>query len=251
MANPQKEDGYTALANEIIDEFCRLNLNAYEWRVLMAVIRKTYGWHKKQDFISMSQFEKITGLDRRHIGRARKSLVRRGIITIASLGNRTAVKTVALQKDYSKWKLLPIQATLLPIQATVLLPIQATTKDIFKDKRIYIAVLSYLNKKTGKNFKETMAKNKRLINSRLKEGFSVDDFKKVIDIKSKQWLQDPKMCAYLRPETLFGTKFESYLNEWWPGMIKKGACKLCGGFGFYIKGGKYIDCECKKLPKKE
>ena len=47
----------------------------------------------------------------------------------------------------------------------------------------------------------------------MNEGFTVDDFKKVIDNKSAEWGKDSKMSKYLRPETLFGTKFESYLNQ--------------------------------------
>ena len=70
-----------------------------------------------------------------------------------------------------------------------------------------------MNDKTGKHFKHTTDKTKNLIKARMKEGFTVDEFKKVIDIKVKQWCKDQKMKIYLRPETLFGTKFESYLNE--------------------------------------
>ena len=52
-----------------------------------------------------------------------------------------------------------------------------------------------------------------LIKARLNEGFTEDDFKYVIKVKSEEWKQDEKMCKYLRPETLFGTKFEGYLNQ--------------------------------------
>ena len=52
-----------------------------------------------------------------------------------------------------------------------------------------------------------------MINARLKEGFNYDDFKKVINNKTCEWKDNAKMSRYLRPETLFGTKFESYLNE--------------------------------------
>ena len=51
------------------------------------------------------------------------------------------------------------------------------------------------------------------INARLNNGFSLEDFKKVIDTKTNEWKNDKTMCKYLRPETLFVTKFESYLNE--------------------------------------
>lgn len=74
-------------------------------------------------------------------------------------------------------------------------------------------IVEYLNHKTGKNFKYNTQKTQSCIKARLKEGFSVDDFKTVINLKTEQWGKDPKMSAYLRPETLFGTKFDGYLNE--------------------------------------
>lgn len=74
-------------------------------------------------------------------------------------------------------------------------------------------VVEYLNQKTGKNFKHTSKVTQRHIRARLAEGFTVSDFKQVIDKKCSDWLRDQKMKEYLRPETLFGTKFESYLNS--------------------------------------
>ena len=77
----------------------------------------------------------------------------------------------------------------------------------------YKEVVEYLNQKTGKNFKHTSKVTQRHIRARLAEGFTVSDFKQVIDKKCSDWLRDQKMKEYLRPETLFGTKFESYLNS--------------------------------------
>ena len=74
-------------------------------------------------------------------------------------------------------------------------------------------IVNYLNEMCGTAYKPGTRKTKDQINARLKEGFTVDDFKTVIYKKAKQWMNDPKMCKYLRPETLFSTKFESYLNE--------------------------------------
>lgn len=74
-------------------------------------------------------------------------------------------------------------------------------------------VIEYLNSVLGTHYKDSTDKNKSLIRARLREGFTVDDFKVVIDKKASAWLTDPQMQKYLRPETLFGTKFESYLNE--------------------------------------
>lgn len=88
-------------------------------------------------------------------------------------------------------------------------------RDKERDKEynnIYIDIVEYLNAKTNSSYRYSSEKTKRVINARLNEGFNLDDFKKVIDIKCTQWLGDEKMEQYLRPETLFGTKFESYLN---------------------------------------
>lgn len=85
-------------------------------------------------------------------------------------------------------------------------------EDKEEDKDNIKYIVAYLNEKTGKNFKHTTGKTKKTITARMNEGFTVDEFKRVIDFKSKQWKSDPKMSEYLRPETLFGTKFEGYLN---------------------------------------
>ena len=77
----------------------------------------------------------------------------------------------------------------------------------------YQQVVDYLNEKTGKQYKHTTKKTQSLIKARTKEGFNLDDFKQVIDNMSSQWMNDSKMNQYLRPETLFGTKFEGYLNQ--------------------------------------
>lgn len=77
----------------------------------------------------------------------------------------------------------------------------------------FLDIVEYLNKKTGRQYKHTTDKTKRFIRARWNEGFRLADFKRVIDVKCAEWLNDPKMSKYLRPETLFGTKFESYLNQ--------------------------------------
>jgi uncharacterized phage protein (TIGR02220 family)/predicted phage replisome organizer len=82
-----------------------------------------------------------------------------------------------------------------------------------KDKELYNSIISHLNEKAGTKYKATTAKTKSAINARLAEGFNEMDFISVIDKKCAEWLGDEKMEKYLRPETLFGTKFESYLNQ--------------------------------------
>lgn len=73
-------------------------------------------------------------------------------------------------------------------------------------------IVTFLNSMVGSNYKSTTSKTRKLIATRLAEGFTVDDFKAVISKKAKEW-QGTDMAQYLRPETLFGTKFEGYLNQ--------------------------------------
>ena len=75
-------------------------------------------------------------------------------------------------------------------------------------------IITHLNSRANTGYKPTTPKTQTLIRTRMKEGFTVEDFKHVINTKSKTWGDDEKMRKFLRPETLFGTKFESYLNEY-------------------------------------
>lgn len=78
----------------------------------------------------------------------------------------------------------------------------------------YSEIIDYLNEKTGKSYKATSRNNQKLIKARWNEGYTVDDFKKVIDNKVSDWKDDTKMNKYLQPSTLFrASKFEGYLNE--------------------------------------
>lgn len=81
------------------------------------------------------------------------------------------------------------------------------------DRIPYIEIIEYLNEKTNSQYRSTTNKTQNLIKARYNDGFLLDDFKKVIDVKTAEWLNDNNMSKYLRPETLFGTKFESYLNQ--------------------------------------
>lgn len=80
------------------------------------------------------------------------------------------------------------------------------------DINIYSEIIDYLNSKANTNYRVNNKKTRASINARIAEGFTIDDFKKVIDIKSAEWI-NTNMQQYLRPETLFGTKFEGYLNQ--------------------------------------
>ena len=86
-------------------------------------------------------------------------------------------------------------------------------KDLEREEKLYTPVITYLNEKAGTKYKPSSAKSREKIDARVNDGFTLEDFKTVIDKKCADWLTDAKMCKFLRPETLFGPKFEGYLNE--------------------------------------
>lgn len=97
MASPQLEDGYTRIANEILEKIIsNRSLSAKELRVILHVIRKTYGFEKKRDWISISQFMKAVGGDRASMCRTLKRLV----------AHRLLVKTerdYGFNKNWEQW----------------------------------------------------------------------------------------------------------------------------------------------------
>lgn len=76
----------------------------------------------------------------------------------------------------------------------------------------FVEIFEHLNKTTGRRFKGSES-DKRHVRARWKEGHRIEDFMRVIDGKALEWGTDSKMAAYLRPETLFGPKFDGYLQS--------------------------------------
>lgn len=77
----------------------------------------------------------------------------------------------------------------------------------------YNEIIDFLNEAVGTNYKSTSKRTRELIKARFNEGYTLEDFKVVITNKCYDWLQNNEMRKFLRPETLFSNKFESYLNQ--------------------------------------
>ncbi|MEA5113997.1 MAG: replication protein [Geobacteraceae bacterium] len=101
MASPQTENGHMDLANELVDAFCRYWPPSGEGQVLWVVFRKTYGWNKKADKISVSQFQELTGLSRRTVIYALQNLEAKQMVIIEKQPGGTNL--ISFQKDYEKW----------------------------------------------------------------------------------------------------------------------------------------------------
>ena len=159
------------------------------------------------------------------------ALEKEGYVVSANYNRMKIDKTKWYSIDYDK--LAEIEEDLVNVTAGPFVSLQGTSEPLMEDslaepipeintetntESIYTPlpiaeIITYLNNKTNANYKPSSRKTRKLIKARWNEGFRYDDFKKVIDIKTEEWLNDPRMSMFLRPETLFGTKFESYMNQ--------------------------------------
>lgn len=105
-------------------------------------------------------------------------------------------------------------------------------------KHIYSSVISHLNEKAGTNYRATSKATKSHINARLSEGHTLDDFISVIDKKCAEW-KGTNMEKYLRPETLFGSKFEGYLNAPASNVVENGGIVTINDKKYEYRNGKY------------
>lgn len=92
--------------------------------------------------------------------------------------------------------------------------INTDKKNTDRESIPFSEILSYLNEKAGTSFRSSSKDTQKHITARWNDGYRLEDFFRVIDVKVAEWKYDKKMAQYLRPSTLFGTKFESYLQQY-------------------------------------
>ncbi len=106
MANPQAENGHVDIANQIVEALARTRLSGEEIQCLWVILRKTYGWKKTEDIISLSQFTEMTGLKKQHVHRALLKLSSKKVIDITKNGyNRPNM--IRFIKDFDVWIMSP------------------------------------------------------------------------------------------------------------------------------------------------
>jgi len=177
MASPQKENGHLDLANEIVDQLAQTQLSGHESRLLWVIWRKTYCWHKKQDWISYSQFRELTKIGNdSHVSRGLKKLIARRIVT--KIG-----KKYSFNKDYDKWEKLPKLVSGVTKIGKKKLPKLADTKENYKrnytlEARDYF-YLKY-KEKTGKDFLPSYEKDGAIFKKML-ETHPLPQIKELID----------------------------------------------------------------------
>lgn len=111
--SPQLENGYTKLANELLDALIGAGLTARQWAVAMAIIRKTYGFNKKADEIGLSQLAAMTGIDKAHLSRTVRELEAAKVIRREA---GTHGHSLSINKKHKQWELPKEQQKGLPNQ---------------------------------------------------------------------------------------------------------------------------------------
>lgn len=151
------------------------------------------------------------------VGNCLKSLVEKGLIERRENEERgqkfVEYRAVRNLTSPDKICIPPIQK--LDGDGTKIDPINNLEEEPIREEREDIPfseIVGYLNEKAGTHYRAGTSKTKERIRARWREGFRLDDFKRVIDVKCAEWI-GTEFEKYLCPDTLFGTKFEKYANQ--------------------------------------
>lgn len=189
--SPQIENGYIKIANELFEAFYRCKLSEYERIFILCVWRKTYGFNKKEDILSLQQIQKQTGIKTKHISRVINQLIEKNILVYKG-------EKKSINKNYKEWK---VEWRVLPTQGVGVLPVQGQgtpctgiykrqyTKDNIKDKEKQVSHSLSPTISRKKKYNKSMKKNSFKHN----ENMHQDEFETSIDYDSREELNpEPK-----------------------------------------------------------
>ena len=213
MANPQLENGHTRIANEVLEKLARMYLPPNQWQVLLCIIRKTYGFHKKVDWIANSQIIEATGLVKSTVSRSLKALDQQGLIS------RTK-KSIGFQKDWERWKKVSSIANKLKLaeQPTIgtKLAEQPTDEKLaiqqqkLADRKLKLAIqpTKVSSTATHKRKKDTYTKEKRHFYGLTNILLSEKEHEKLVELFGEEGTRD-KLTTLSLYKASKGKRYES------------------------------------------
>ena len=236
-----EEKEFTKMDNKILEQLIKTPLSGQEFRIILLILRKTWGWHKEEDYIALSQIQKELNICKTRASQIINRLQLMKIVTVTENINGLT-KRYCFNKQFEEWIPLRKSVTVTekrnqPLRKSV------TTKESLTKENIYITdtakkktasrkqktptytseelsfakqVMEMVNTVMEKNYPVEGSKTipyRKYILEKKKEGYELKDFEKVIKNKYNNWSNNPKMFHLLRPSTLFGEKFVDYLNE--------------------------------------
>lgn len=139
MSGPKLEDGYTRIANELLEAITRTSFTKVEMKVLNVIIRKTFGYNKKKDVISLSQFEHATGTGKANISRAIKNLLDNNVI----ISNKNRFdRDYELNKHYTEWRGLGVGKTTTGVVKLPTPTVVKTTTEVLAKQQLGVGNLT-------------------------------------------------------------------------------------------------------------
>lgn len=105
MANVQKENGYTPIANELLEQLCKVNINGTQFRIIMVIWRMTYGFSRKSHEVSVGFMAKSMNADVRTLKRELNKLIEMNIVTVVKEASFDRSRVVEFNKNYDTWAL--------------------------------------------------------------------------------------------------------------------------------------------------
>lgn len=140
MANPQIEEGFTRIANELYDAILEFGFTGRQLQVVLAVIRKTYGYNKKADDIGLSQFRDMIGMARQHVSKTIQELAAMNVLKV---DHGKHAQHISLNKNYRQWTAKSITKTVTPPVTKIVTPVTETVIPVTETVTVTESVIGY------------------------------------------------------------------------------------------------------------
>ena len=187
------------------------------------------GWHDRKgnvfQYYTNEQLMIDLNSSEKTIIKVKKELREVGLLEEIRQGNNLPNRIYISQVDGA------VENTVLELEKVQTNKIDINDTDNNDIKSICQEVITYLNQVTKKNFNKNTASHHKYIKARLKEGYKLKDFKHVVNVMAATWI-GTDYERYLQPQTLFGNKFDSYLNRSIPNNIRSFASAVDERLGF-------------------
>ena len=245
MASPQRENGHTDIAHEVLEALMKAKLTGTQWDLVVAVIRKTWGWKKKEDYIPLTQFQKLTDRNRSLISRELSVLQDRNILQQTKKPTFGKSAKWKFNKDWESWvyaprgtvraegTVPPEEGRQYPPRSTGTVPLEANLqkkalKETLKrniDVRVFDHWMSHAVLKRHKRLTPLMRK---FTKSKITAGYKEEELFLVIDNYARLKAKDhaPGYGNWGLTELMRNSEwFDSLLDPNWEGFNNSGGKK--------------------------
>ena len=116
MSKPQMENGYTPIPNELTEQLYKMRFNGTQFRIILAVIRFTYGFHCHKNFLAESFIVDATGINKKNVSQELNKLIENNIITVTSKHTNTKARELSINLNFEQWQLFKMELVNSPTQ---------------------------------------------------------------------------------------------------------------------------------------